>query len=107
MPYNITFPAAGEMQVLLDNGDTQAYVLSNATSIKVGVERNPVPTTAYADPPGDMTLGFQENWFVLIRFSDDSTPYRIWMGEVDNQGTWVNTQAGANQCRTDVQAAVQ
>lgn len=104
MPYNITL-TAGEMAVTLDNGDTQAYNLTNGTSVKVGVERNPVPTTTPATPPGDMTLGFQSNWFVLVRFSDDSTPYRIWMGEVDNQGAWVNTQVGANQCRTDIQAA--
>ena len=102
MPYNITL-TAGEMTVVLDNGDTQGYHLAEGTSVKVGVSRNPTHQTV--SEPGAMAITFRESWFVLVRFSDASEPYRIWMGEVDNQPTWVNTQAGANQCRADVQAS--
>jgi len=103
MPYNITF-AAGEMAVVLDNGDTQAYNLTTASSVKAGTSRRPIHTTTAE--PGTMAIGFQNNFFVLIRFNDDnSEPYRIWMGEVDNKPSWANTQAGANICVAEVQAA--
>lgn len=93
------------MTVVLDNGDTQGYNLTTSCSAKVGVERNPIHVAAAE--PGTMTVGFRSNWFVLVHFNDDmDSIYRIWMGEVDNHlGDWLNTQAGANQCRADVQAA--
>ena len=101
MPYNITL-TAGEMAVVLDTGDTQAYNLTTSCSAKVGVEENP-RHVAVAEP-GAMAIGFETNYFVLVHFNDESI-YRIWMGEVDNQPTWVNTQAGANICVAAIQAA--
>lgn len=102
MPYNITL-TTGLMAVVYDNGDTADFNLEEGTSVKVDSSRRPVHQTVAE--PGNMAIGFQEEWFVLVRFSDGSTPYRIWMGEVDNQAGWVNTQAGANQCRADISAA--
>jgi len=102
LPYNITL-TAGEMAVVLDNGDTQAYNLTTSCSAKVGVEKNPIHVAAAE--PGTMTVGFRSNFFVLVRFNDKSV-YRIWMGEVDNHLVdWPNTQAGANTCVAAVQAA--
>ena len=102
VPYNITI-TTGLMSVEYDNGDTAAFNLDESCSAKVGVERRPVHQ-AVAEP-GAMAIVFQENHFVLVRFADASEPYRIWMGQVDNQGTWANTQAGANNCVAAIAAA--
>lgn len=103
MPYNITL-STGLMEVVYDNGDTADFNLEEGTSVKVGVERNPTHQTV--TEPGAMAITFRSYWFVLVRFSDGSEPYRIWMGEVDNHLVdWPNTQAGANQCVADISAS--
>lgn len=103
MPYNIVL-TTGQMDVLFDDGETGVWNLATMTSVAADVSRTPmhVPGSVV----GTMTVDFRERWFVLLHFSDGSEPYRIWMGKVDNQGGWVNTQIGANQCVTDIQAVI-
>lgn len=102
LPYNITL-STGEMHVTLPNGDTQVYNLDESCSAKVGFSQRPTHAQTNPPVPGEMSVVLVKDYFVLVRFADLSE-YRIWMGIVDNQATWMNTQAGANACVTAIQA---
>lgn len=104
MAYNITL-TTGEMNVLLPNGDTQAFNLGESTSVKVLTSKRPVHAAASPPAPNRMSVQFATQYYVRLRMSDCSE-YRIEMGAVDNQATWLNSQAGANACVTAIQAAL-
>ena len=106
MPYNITL-ATGEMNVVLDNGDTQAFNLGTLDSMKVMRYRrfNQVPVTNVDPAPIATSITISTDYAVKLRFNDGSE-YDVAMGEVDNQVTWVNSQTGANACVTAIQAAL-
>lgn len=98
MAYNITL-SAGKMAVTFDNGDTAIFNLTTDVSAKVERYRRfeQVPDPSNDPAPLATSITIETDYSVKLRFNDDSY-YDIRMGEVDNQGTWLNTQAGANAC---------
>jgi hypothetical protein len=105
MAYNITL-TTGEMAVTLPNGDTQSFNLNTDVSAKLMRYRvfKQVPVTNVDPAPLATSMTYTTDYVVKLRFNDNSE-YDIKMGTVTNQAGWVNTQTGANQCVTDIQAA--
>ena len=98
----VTVTAGQQMEVTIVGGDTQTYPAVGFSGAAVlrkprfvyGVDNNDT-TWLPSTPPID--------YYVRCHFQDQRF-FDIPMGYVSNQGSWVNTQVGANACVTSLKA---
>ena len=97
MAVTVTIVAGKSITVTGADGSPDTVGLRPTTDIAVINRTGPVLPAGYTARP---------QWIISIRNSDQARPLVIPMGQVTNQGTWVNTQAGAIIAQEAVAAAL-
>lgn len=78
-------------------GNPDTVGLRPTTEIGIAKRSGPVLPAGYTARP---------QWIVWVRNADQARPLVIPMGKVTNQGTWLNTQAGAIAAQAAIAAAL-
>ncbi len=91
-------PATSATSVTIHNMVTYVYGRANGgaalTSATMTQDNWPDPQTAGTLSDSQLVATPPNEWFVRIHFNDGRW-FDIPMGKVNNQGTWLNTRAGA------------
>jgi hypothetical protein len=102
---NVTL-ATGILTQTLDDGTTYTVNLKNVTDFQVLVRQTPVAPTTLVNPIElNQTYTFDDQYVVRLSMNDNRFT-DIVMETVDNQDTWVNTEAGANIARAAIVASI-
>jgi len=98
--------ATGVLTQTLDDGTTYTVNLKNVTDFQVLVRQTPVAPTTLVNPIQlNQTYTFSDRYVVRLSMNDNRFT-DIVMGTVDNQASWVNTEAGANIARAAIVASI-
>ena len=98
--------ATGTLTQTLDDGTTYTVNLTNVTDFQVLVRQTPVAPTTLVNPIQlNQTYMFADQYVVRLSMNDNRFT-DIVMGEVANQGAWLNTEAGANAARAAIVASI-
>lgn len=103
-----TNPAPDYFWTLADESDlglyTQITIDTKPWLVDWEEDSGSLPVPAFSQATVNNT-GYinSDQWFIRIRLKDNTFEDFI-MGEVSNQVTWVNTQAGANIAESDLDA---
>jgi hypothetical protein len=98
--------ATGTLTKTLDNGETYTIALGNVTDFQILSAGVPTASTTLVNPI-QLSQPYSRNtqYRVRLHFNDGRFD-DIVMGEVANQATWVNTEAGANVARAAIVASI-
>lgn len=100
MAVTVTIVAGKSISITTPDGNTSTTGLRPTTVIDIAARARPASI-----PEGYTPVPGWPRYIVTVRNSDREVPLAIQMGDTD-QGTWVNTLAGAQIARAAIAAAL-